>query len=31
MILEYCGSTSFSQELDIIDIGNCCIKASTEN
>lgn len=31
MILEYCGSTSFSQELDIVDIGNCCIKASTED
>lgn len=31
MKLEYCGSTSFSQELDIVDIGNCCIRASTEN
>lgn len=31
MLVEYRGSTSFEQELDIVDIGNCCIKATSSD
>ena len=28
MLIEYLGSSSFGAELDIVDPGNCCIKAT---